>query len=86
MRPELETHLKELFDEKCALISDWVRQGRLPALDPRHLIFSIWATTQHYADFETQVEVLLGSDADTYGGAAAHLRKMFGALLQNATS
>lgn len=83
MRPELETHLKELFDEKCALITDWVTQGRLPPLDPRHLIFSIWATTQHYADFETQVDVLLGKDADTYGGASTHLRKMFGALLQN---
>ncbi|WP_249542057.1 TetR family transcriptional regulator C-terminal domain-containing protein, partial [Escherichia coli] len=24
--------------------------------DPQHLIFMIWASTQHYADFAPQVE------------------------------
>ncbi len=82
MRPELEDHLKPLFDEKCALISDWIRQGRLPPLNPQHLIFSIWATTQHYADFETQVDVLLGDTQDAHAQASAHLQAMFGALLK----
>ena len=81
MGPELENHLKPLFDEKCALISDWVADGRLPPLDPRHLIFSIWATTQHYADFETQVAVLLGPGEDAFADAAAHLRALFRARL-----
>ena len=27
----------------------------MAAIDPTHLIFTIWATTQHYADFNTQV-------------------------------
>ena len=27
----------------------------MKAIDPTHLIFMIWATTQHYADFNTQV-------------------------------
>lgn len=79
--PELEDRLKPLLDEKCALIDRWIADGRLPALDPQHLIFSIWATTQHYADFEAQVRLLLAPDSDPYAGAAAHLRAMFGSLL-----
>ncbi len=79
--PELQGHLKPLFDEKCALITTWVEQGRLPPLDPRHLIFSIWATTQHYADFERQVSLLMGEDEDTYASAAPHLDTMFRKML-----
>lgn len=82
MRPELEGHLKPLFDEKCALIRDWIAQGRLPPLDPQHLIFSIWSTTQHYADFETQVGVLLGVDADPHARASEHLHRMFSSILK----
>ena len=82
IRPELEGHLKPLFDEKCQLISDWVEAGRLPPLDPRHLIFSIWATTQHYADFECQVTLLMGGAEDPYPSAAAHLETMFRRLLK----
>lgn len=79
--PELEMTLKPLLDEKCAVIEHWIAERRLPALDPRHLIFSIWATTQHYADFEAQVRLLLPGQADPYDGAATHLRALFGGLL-----
>ncbi|NUH66393.1 TetR family transcriptional regulator C-terminal domain-containing protein [Sulfitobacter sp. S0837] len=79
--PELHSHLKPLFDEKCAVIAGWVDAGKLPPLDPQHLLFSIWATTQHYADFEAQARVLLGAEADPQPRALAHLRAMFGALL-----
>lgn len=79
--PELRTSLKPLFDEKCALISRWIDQGLLPPLDPAHLIFSIWATTQHYADFQSQVEVLLPPRMNTYDGAAVHLANMFRSML-----
>ncbi|GAA6174150.1 TetR family transcriptional regulator C-terminal domain-containing protein [Sulfitobacter pacificus] len=82
MRPELETNLKPLFDEKCALIQNWIDQGRLPPLDPRHLIFSIWSSTQHYADFEAQVSLLLGEGDAPFAGAAAHLDTMFRRLLR----
>ncbi|APE44642.1 TetR family transcriptional regulator [Sulfitobacter alexandrii] len=80
--PELSGHLKPLFDEKCALVAHWVAQGRLPPLDPQHLIFSIWATTQHYADFESQVSLLLGADADPHARASDHLNRMFRAMLE----
>jgi TetR/AcrR family transcriptional regulator len=81
MSPELRAHLKPLFDEKCALIQRWIDAGALPPLNPQHLIFSIWATTQHYADFEAQVAVLLDTPGDTHARASKHLAQMFGALL-----
>ena len=82
LRPDLENDLKPLFDQKCALIQGWVNEGRLPPLDPRHLLFSIWAATQHYADFETQIGVLLGPEGAAFESAAQHLEKMFRALLE----
>ena len=48
---QIEGPLKALVDEKASLIAAWQSAGRLAELDPQHLIFSIWATTQHYADF-----------------------------------
>jgi TetR/AcrR family transcriptional regulator len=56
--------LRRLVDEKAAVIDGWITDGRLAPLDPSHLIFMIWATTQHYADFETQIRALLGSKVD----------------------
>ena len=32
----------------------------LAPVDPHHLIFMIWASTQHYADFAAQVEAVTG--------------------------
>ena len=32
--------------------------GKIIKTEPYHLIFSIWATTQHYADFDVQVRDL----------------------------
>jgi TetR/AcrR family transcriptional regulator len=55
----LVTDLKPLVDDTAALIEAWAAAGRLQPVDGRHLIFSIWATTQHYADFDAQVQVLL---------------------------
>jgi TetR/AcrR family transcriptional regulator len=80
--PHLETELRPLFDEKCALIQGWIDAGRLPPLDPQHLIFSIWSATQHYADFDAQVKVLLGVESDPHARASAHLRSMFGNMLR----
>lgn len=59
MAPHLNSGLRPLVDDIADLISEWIAQGRLAPVDPRHLLFSIWATTQHYADFEAQVQVLM---------------------------
>ena len=61
MGPHLLSGLKPLFDEKCKVIQTWMDTGKIAQVDPRHLVFSIWSTTQHYADFEAQVQVLLAA-------------------------
>ena len=79
MRMHLEQRLKPLFDEKCALIEAWIDAGQIAAVDPRHLIFSIWSSTQHYADFAAQIDVL--DPDDSIPRARAHLETMFRRLL-----
>ncbi|GHD93338.1 MULTISPECIES: HTH-type transcriptional regulator RutR [Pseudocitrobacter] len=58
---ELTGDLKALVEAKSAIIAAWVNTGKLAPVDPHHLIFMIWATTQHYADFATQVEAVTGA-------------------------
>jgi len=61
--PVLSDRLKKLVDEKAKVIEGWIAAGRIAPVDPHHLIFMIWATTQHYADFETQIRAILGPKA-----------------------
>jgi TetR/AcrR family transcriptional regulator len=56
----LTDELKPLVDEKAGVIRQWMREGKLAKADPYHLIFAVWATTQHYADFAAQIETLTG--------------------------
>jgi len=56
----LATDLRDLVLAKADVISKWVRDGRMAAVDPVHLFFTIWAATQTYADFEVQVCAVLG--------------------------
>ncbi|MDH6232424.1 TetR/AcrR family transcriptional regulator [Mesorhizobium soli] len=78
--PLLEGELKELVDEKAEIIKSWMRAGKIIQTDPWHLIFSIWATTQHYADFDVQVRAVLGPDRGGEGrfeDAARFLENLF---------
>jgi TetR/AcrR family transcriptional regulator len=58
----LTGELKPLVEEKAKVLRQWMREGRLVKADPFHLIFAVWATTQHYADFDVQVRAILGPD------------------------
>jgi len=76
----LEGELKALVDDKAKVIEIWMEQGRITRTDPYHLIFSIWATTQHYADFDVQVRAVLGKDRGGDGrfeDAARYLENLF---------
>lgn len=60
----LKTHLKALVDAKASVIHRWIDEKRVAPVDPYHLIFTIWATTQHYSDFAVQVRAILGEKVD----------------------
>lgn len=70
--------LKDLVDEKAAVIRGWAQAGRISDVDPHHLIFSIWAVTQHYADFESQIGGILGPpDAAHFTDASRFVAHLF---------
>ena len=75
----LEGELKPLVDEKAKVIQGWMRAGKLKRADPWHLIFAIWATTQHYADFDTQVQIVLAprGGEGRFEDAARFLEQLF---------
>ncbi len=78
----IKGELKALVDAKAAIIRDWVAAGKIAAVHPHHLIFSIWALTQHYADFDVQVRLVLGGEAvDPYPEAQTYLETLFRKLL-----
>ncbi len=79
--PALGGELRALVEEKAAIISGWARAGRIAPVDPHHLIFSVWALTQHYADFDTQVRAVLGPGRDPFPAADAYLETLFRRLL-----
>jgi len=76
----LEGELKQLVDDKAKVIERWMDEGKITRTDPYHLIFSIWATTQHYADFDVQVRAVLGKGRGgegRYEDAARFLENLF---------
>ena len=76
----LNGELRDLVDEKSAVIQGWMDAGQIAQVDPRHLIFSIWSLTQHYADFDVQVRAVLGGQ-DPMPGAQKFLDVLFERLL-----
>ncbi len=81
MMEALQGDLKALVDEKAAILRGWAETGRIADLPPHHLIFSIWAMTQHYADFDVQVRAVLGPGHDPYAEAEDFLDLLFRKLL-----
>lgn len=79
---QIEGELKSLVDEKSKVIRGWSEAGRIAKIDPYHLIFSIWATTQHYADFDAQVCKIIKTDgASHFDDARVFLNRMFRQVL-----
>ncbi|WP_342362972.1 HTH-type transcriptional regulator RutR [Terrarubrum flagellatum] len=60
----LSTTLAAIVSEKQATIQAWMDRGKMRPVSPLHLIFTIWAATQHYADFAVQVEAVAGKGVD----------------------
>ncbi|MCP8690447.1 TetR/AcrR family transcriptional regulator [Marinobacterium sedimentorum] len=64
-------HLKEYLRERLlpqleadiALVRGWIRDGIVDPIEPEHLFFTIWASTQTYADFSAQIELSLGKES-----------------------
>ena len=76
----LTCELRDVVQSLAQLISNWSEAGLIRVIDPYHLIFSIWAMTQHYADFDVQVQAILG-DGDHFHDAEQYLEDMLRSML-----
>ncbi|MFZ5609374.1 MAG: TetR/AcrR family transcriptional regulator [Pseudomonadota bacterium] len=56
----LATAVKDWLSHQEEVIRRWIAQGRLKSIEPKGLFYMIWATTQHYADFAAQIEIMNG--------------------------
>ncbi len=80
MIEELSTDLRALVDETEEVFEAWMTAGKIARVHPRHLLFSIWSLTQHYADFEVQVQVLMQPE-DPFAGAMEFLETLYRRML-----
>lgn len=51
----LQQDYRQWFRQRMSVFESWVAQGKMDNIDPAHVIFMIWASTQYYADFEPQI-------------------------------
>jgi len=64
LKPLLQTRVKSLVEAKSAVFRKWIGSGKIADIDPTHLVFMIWAVTQHYADFEAQIKAVMDTGED----------------------
>ncbi|POA52831.1 MULTISPECIES: TetR/AcrR family transcriptional regulator [Pseudomonas] len=43
------------FQGRASVFQAWIDAGKMDPVDPMHLIFLLWGSTQHYADFASQI-------------------------------
>ncbi|WP_086933562.1 TetR/AcrR family transcriptional regulator [Agarilytica rhodophyticola] len=55
----MRNDMRPWVKDKIQVIQTWISQGKMKPVDPMHLIFLIWSSTQHYADFKTQVLTIM---------------------------
>jgi len=51
----LRTNMREWVRGRAEVMQSWIDDGRMAPVDPVQLIFLIWSSTQHYADFQVQI-------------------------------
>lgn len=59
LRDYMRDELRPWVRQKAKVIESWVAQNKMKPVEPEHLIFLIWSSTQHYADFNVQVLTIL---------------------------
>ncbi len=54
----MQTTLRDWTDNRVKIIQGWIDDGKMAPVNPKFLLYMIWATTQHYADFNYQINTL----------------------------
>lgn len=59
LKDYIRNNMRQWVRGKAKVMESWIEQGRMAKVDPVHLIFLIWSSTQHYADFDVQVLTIM---------------------------
>lgn len=62
LKDDLEKDLLPQLEVDLELVRGWIATGEMDPVDPEHLFFTIWASTQTYADFSSQICLALGKN------------------------
>lgn len=62
LKDYLHTGFKQWLDKKVTVIETWIKRGQIDVMNPYHLLFLIWSSTQHYADFNIQILAGFGKE------------------------
>jgi len=54
----LENTVKPWLISRERVMEKWFEQGKLKPLNARYFFYMVWATTQNYADFEAQINIM----------------------------
>ena len=76
----LRDMLQPAMDEKAAVFAHWIESGQMAAVDPYQFLYSLWATTQHFADFASQIEALSRRTLDDpafFEESVTHVTELF---------
>ena len=60
LSPNQVEQLNEQARHNIECIQRWIDRGQIAHVDAHHLMFSIWAATQTYADFDWQISAVTG--------------------------
>lgn len=80
-RDAIELQVLPALNADIKTFERWAREKRVRKLDYRHLMFTIWASTQAYADLGPQFAILLGKPALEEGDYLAAERLITGLVL-----
>lgn len=79
MTEHFNQNYQEWFRGRAAVFQAWIDQGKMDPIDPVHLIFLLWGSTQHYADFSSSICRVSGRSRQTkedFAKATANLTQI----------
>ncbi|TNE58987.1 MAG: TetR/AcrR family transcriptional regulator [Alphaproteobacteria bacterium] len=79
---EVWDRMRPWFEDCVLHINRWISEGKMDPVEPQFLMYMIWATTQHYADFASQIEILNGGEALSDDQFEAAINQTTGIILK----
>jgi TetR/AcrR family transcriptional regulator len=76
----LRDMLQPVMEAKARVFRHWIASGQMARVEPYQFFYSLWATTQHFADFASQIEALSErtlADPAFFEESVAHVTELF---------